>query len=98
MICKSKFRSASIHSFSQLAVETEVSSKAEISLLDRLDISPVPGSSRFTLLQPRSGSTEQAPVPLGPPRETLESILVAVDTEKLVLEPIFEKFSVLYSA
>lgn len=97
MIFNSKFRSASIHSLSQLAVETDVSSKAEISLLDQLDISSVPGSSRFTLLQPRLGTTEQAPVPLGPPRETLESILVALDTEKLVLEPIFEKLSGLYS-
>uniref|UniRef100_A0A674PP59 Euchromatic histone-lysine N-methyltransferase 1b n=1 Tax=Takifugu rubripes TaxID=31033 RepID=A0A674PP59_TAKRU len=36
----------------------------------------------FTLVPPRSGTTEQAPVPAGPPRETLESILVALDTEK----------------
>lgn len=77
-------------------VETEVSSKAENSLLDSLDGSPLPGSSRFTFLQPRLGTTEQAPVPLGPPRETLESILVALDTEKLVLEPMFEKLSGLY--
>ncbi|CAF93568.1 unnamed protein product, partial [Tetraodon nigroviridis] len=62
--------------------DTTTGSKAEISLLDRLDISPVPGSSRFTILQPRSGTTDQSPVPLGPPRETLESILLALDTEK----------------
>lgn len=70
-------------------METDVGSKAEISLLDPLDISPVPGSSRFTLLQPRMGTAEQAAVPLGPPRETLESILVALDTEKLVLNHSF---------
>ncbi|XP_056873989.1 histone-lysine N-methyltransferase EHMT1 isoform X2 [Takifugu flavidus] len=67
---------------SQLAVDTEVSSKAEHFLPDRLHISPLPGSSSFTLVPPRSGTTEQAPVPAGPPRETLESILVALDTEK----------------
>lgn len=98
MICKfAKFRPASVHSLSQLAVETEVSSRAESSLLDRLDTSPVPGSSRFSLPQPRLGPTEQDPVPLGPPRETLESILVALDIEKLVLEPIFENLSGQYS-
>lgn len=80
-----------VYSLSQLAVETEVSSKAESPLLDRLDVSPVPGSSKFTLLQPRAGTIEHAPVTLGPPRETLQSILVALDTEKLVQEPFSEK-------
>lgn len=89
MICKSKFLSTSVLSLSQLVVETEVSSKMESFLPDRLDISPLPGSSRLTLVQQRTGTIEQAPVPLGPPRETLESILVALDTEKYVLEPIF---------
>lgn len=80
MICKSL--STFVLSLSQLAVDTEVGSKAEHFLPDRLDISPLPGSSRFTLVPPSSGTTEQAPVLAGPPRETLESILVALDTEK----------------
>lgn len=88
---RSKFRSVSAHSLSQSAVEAEVGSKAELLPLDRLDISPVPGSSRFTILQPRLGSAEQSPLPLGPPRETLESILLALDTEKSVLEPVFRE-------
>lgn len=81
MICKYQFLSTSVLSLSQLAVETEVGSKTESFLPDRLDISPLPGSSRLTLVQ-RAGTTEQAAVPFGPPRETLESILVALDTEK----------------
>lgn len=74
-----------VFSSSRLAMGAENSGRADSSLSIRsahgLDTS-VLGSSRTTLLQARTGTTELPPVPLGPPRETLESILVALDTEK----------------
>lgn len=64
----------------------EVSGRADSSLAVRsahgLEPSAALGSSRAAALQIRTGSTETPPVPQGPPRETLESILVALDTEK----------------
>uniref|UniRef100_A0A3Q3RJS4 Euchromatic histone-lysine N-methyltransferase 1b n=1 Tax=Mastacembelus armatus TaxID=205130 RepID=A0A3Q3RJS4_9TELE len=47
-----------------------------------LDISVLPGSSRTTILQAGSGTTAPSTILPAPPRETLESILVALDTEK----------------
>lgn len=80
-----------VFSSSRLAVGTEVSVRADSSLPVRsahgLDPSAVPGSSRTALLQDRAETTEPLPVPQGPPKETLESILVALDTEKYVLSP-----------
>ncbi|XP_038589635.1 histone-lysine N-methyltransferase EHMT1 isoform X1 [Micropterus salmoides] len=73
-------------SSSRLAVGAEVSGKADSSLPIRssyaLDTSAVPGSSRTALLQAGTGATVPPTVPQGPPRETLESILVSLDTEK----------------
>uniref|UniRef100_A0A3Q1AGV3 Euchromatic histone-lysine N-methyltransferase 1b n=1 Tax=Amphiprion ocellaris TaxID=80972 RepID=A0A3Q1AGV3_AMPOC len=46
------------------------------------DASPVPGSSRTSSLQAAMGPTALPTIPSGAPRETLESILVALDTEK----------------
>nr|XP_046230727.1 histone-lysine N-methyltransferase EHMT1 isoform X3 [Scatophagus argus] len=73
-------------SSSRLAVGAEVSGRADSSLPIRsahgLDASAVPGSSRTAMLQARMGTTEPPTVPQGAPRETLESILVALDTEK----------------
>ncbi len=73
-------------SSSRLAMGAEVSGRADSSLSIRsahgLDTSAVPGSSRTTILQAGTGTTESPIVPHGPPRETLESILVALDTEK----------------
>ncbi|XP_077352953.1 histone-lysine N-methyltransferase EHMT1 isoform X2 [Festucalex cinctus] len=47
-----------------------------------LDSFDVPGSSRTSDLQGDIEATAPSPVLQGPPRETLESILVALDTEK----------------
>uniref|UniRef100_A0A8C4NWJ7 Euchromatic histone-lysine N-methyltransferase 1b n=1 Tax=Dicentrarchus labrax TaxID=13489 RepID=A0A8C4NWJ7_DICLA len=47
-----------------------------------LDPTAVPGSSRTAILQAGTGTMEPPTTPQGPPRETLESILVALDTEK----------------
>ncbi|XP_070706429.1 histone-lysine N-methyltransferase EHMT1 [Pempheris klunzingeri] len=73
-------------SSSRLAVGAEVSGRADSSLSIRsahvLDPSAVPGASRMATLQPGTGTMEPPMVPQGPPRETLESILVALDTEK----------------
>uniref|UniRef100_A0A671Y599 Euchromatic histone-lysine N-methyltransferase 1b n=1 Tax=Sparus aurata TaxID=8175 RepID=A0A671Y599_SPAAU len=46
------------------------------------DTSALPGSSRNAILQAGTGTTEPPSVHQGHPRETLESILVALDTEK----------------
>ncbi|XP_071323115.1 histone-lysine N-methyltransferase EHMT1 isoform X2 [Trachinotus anak] len=73
-------------SSSHLAVGAEASGRADSSLSVRsahgLDASAVPGSSRTATLQTTMGTTASPIVPQGPPRETLESILVALDTEK----------------
>uniref|UniRef100_A0A4W6FDX2 Euchromatic histone-lysine N-methyltransferase 1b n=1 Tax=Lates calcarifer TaxID=8187 RepID=A0A4W6FDX2_LATCA len=73
-------------SSSRLAVGAEASGRADSSLSVRsahgLDTSAIPGSSRTATLQASMGITASPTVPQGPPRETLESILVALDTEK----------------
>ncbi|KAM7393231.1 hypothetical protein PAMA_008061 [Pampus argenteus] len=73
-------------SSSRLVMGAEISGRADSSLSIRsahgLDTSAVPGSSRTTMLQAGMGTTAPPTVPPGPPRETLESILVALDTEK----------------
>lgn len=65
----------------------EVSGRADSSLSIRssaheLDVSAVPGSSRTASLQAGTGGVTPLTLLSGPPRETLESILVALDTEK----------------
>ncbi|XP_044029191.1 histone-lysine N-methyltransferase EHMT1 isoform X2 [Siniperca chuatsi] len=73
-------------SSSRLAIGAEISGRADSSLSIRsaygLDTSAVPGSSRAATLQAGTGATVPPTAPQGPPRETLESILVALDTEK----------------
>lgn len=73
-------------SSSRLAVGAEAGGRADSSLPVRsshgLDASAVPGSSRTTTLQASMGTTASPTAPQGPPRETLESILLALDTEK----------------
>ncbi|XP_040013282.1 histone-lysine N-methyltransferase EHMT1 [Xiphias gladius] len=73
-------------SSSRLAVGAEASGRADSSLPVRsahgLDASAIPGSSRAAALQASIGTTASLTVPPGPPKETLESILVALDTEK----------------
>ncbi|XP_041815953.1 histone-lysine N-methyltransferase EHMT1 isoform X2 [Chelmon rostratus] len=73
-------------SSSRLATGAEVSGRADSSLSIRsphgLDTSVVLGSSRPVAPQAGMGTMEPPTVPQGPPRETLESILVALDTEK----------------
>ncbi|CAK6965118.1 histone-lysine N-methyltransferase EHMT1 isoform X1 [Scomber scombrus] len=73
-------------SSSRLAMGAEVSGRADSSLPMRsahnLDTSAVPGSSRTTMLQASTGTTVPSTVLPGPPRETFESILVALDSEK----------------
>ncbi|XP_030292441.1 histone-lysine N-methyltransferase EHMT1 isoform X2 [Sparus aurata] len=73
-------------SSSRLAVGGEVSGRADSSLPIRsshgYDTSALPGSSRNAILQAGTGTTEPPSVHQGHPRETLESILVALDTEK----------------
>ena len=64
----------------------EISCRADSSLPGRsahgFDTSAVPGLSRTIVAQVRTGPMESTPVHQGQPRETLESILVALDTEK----------------
>ncbi|XP_049909094.1 histone-lysine N-methyltransferase EHMT1 isoform X2 [Epinephelus moara] len=71
-------------SSSRLAIGGEVSGRADSSLSMRsahgLDASAVPGSSRTAALL--AGTTSAPSISQGPSRETLESILVALDTEK----------------
>ncbi|XP_076614216.1 histone-lysine N-methyltransferase EHMT1 isoform X1 [Chaetodon auriga] len=73
-------------SSSRMATGAEVSGRADSSLPIRsahgLDTSFVPGMSRTAGLQAGTGTMDPPAVPQGPPRETLESILVALDTEK----------------
>ncbi|KAG7240828.1 hypothetical protein INR49_023402, partial [Caranx melampygus] len=73
-------------SSSRLTVGAEASGRADSSLSVRsshgLDASAVPGSSRTATLQASMGTTASPTATQGPPRETLESILVALDTEK----------------
>uniref|UniRef100_A0A3Q3R810 Euchromatic histone-lysine N-methyltransferase 1b n=1 Tax=Monopterus albus TaxID=43700 RepID=A0A3Q3R810_MONAL len=73
-------------SSSHLAVRADISGRADSSLsvhsAHGLDTSAVPGSSRTTALQAGTGTTAAPTVLPGPPRETLEGILVALDTEK----------------
>ncbi|XP_068191296.1 histone-lysine N-methyltransferase EHMT1 isoform X2 [Antennarius striatus] len=73
-------------SSSRLALGAEVSGKADSSLPVRsghgLDAAAVPGSSRTSLLQARTGTADVPTVAQGPSRETLEGILAALDTEK----------------
>uniref|UniRef100_A0A8C2ZT39 Euchromatic histone-lysine N-methyltransferase 1b n=1 Tax=Cyclopterus lumpus TaxID=8103 RepID=A0A8C2ZT39_CYCLU len=65
---------------------TTGSGRADSSLSARsahgLDTAAVPGSSRSPTTLVGLGTTVPPPVLQGPPRETLESILVALDTEK----------------
>uniref|UniRef100_A0A3Q1IN21 Euchromatic histone-lysine N-methyltransferase 1b n=1 Tax=Anabas testudineus TaxID=64144 RepID=A0A3Q1IN21_ANATE len=65
---------------------TEVSGRADSSLpvhsVHGLDTSAIPGSSRTATLQTGYGTTATPTVFPGPPRESLEGILVALDTEK----------------
>uniref|UniRef100_A0A8C9ZXX6 Euchromatic histone-lysine N-methyltransferase 1b n=1 Tax=Sander lucioperca TaxID=283035 RepID=A0A8C9ZXX6_SANLU len=71
---------------SRLAVGAEVSGRADSSLSNRsaqgLDASAVPGSSRAASLLAVAGTSVSPTVPQGAARETLESVLVALDTEK----------------
>uniref|UniRef100_A0A8C2ZT06 Euchromatic histone-lysine N-methyltransferase 1b n=2 Tax=Cyclopterus lumpus TaxID=8103 RepID=A0A8C2ZT06_CYCLU len=73
-------------SSSRLTMGAEVSGRADSSLSARsahgLDTAAVPGSSRSPTTLVGLGTTVPPPVLQGPPRETLESILVALDTEK----------------
>uniref|UniRef100_A0A3B5BFZ6 Euchromatic histone lysine methyltransferase 1 n=1 Tax=Stegastes partitus TaxID=144197 RepID=A0A3B5BFZ6_9TELE len=73
-------------SSSYMAVGAEASGKADSSLSVRsaqgLDASAVPGSSRTSSLQAVMGAPAPPTLTSGAPRETLESILVALDTEK----------------
>ncbi|XP_022063885.2 histone-lysine N-methyltransferase EHMT1 isoform X1 [Acanthochromis polyacanthus] len=73
-------------SSSYLTIGAEASGRADSSLSVRSvqgpDASPVPGSSRTSSLQATMGPTALPTIPSGAPRETLESILVALDTEK----------------
>ncbi|AWP14950.1 putative histone-lysine N-methyltransferase EHMT1 [Scophthalmus maximus] len=75
-------------SSSRLAIGAEASGRADSSLSVRsshghLDgTSAGPGSTRTSTLQASMGTTASPTVPQGQSRETLESILVALDTEK----------------
>uniref|UniRef100_A0A3Q1HDX2 Euchromatic histone-lysine N-methyltransferase 1b n=1 Tax=Anabas testudineus TaxID=64144 RepID=A0A3Q1HDX2_ANATE len=73
-------------STSHLTVGSEVSGRADSSLpvhsVHGLDTSAIPGSSRTATLQTGYGTTATPTVFPGPPRESLEGILVALDTEK----------------
>ncbi|XP_068430104.1 histone-lysine N-methyltransferase EHMT1 isoform X2 [Clinocottus analis] len=73
-------------SSSRLAMGVEVSGRADSSLSARnahgLDASAVPGLSRSSTMLVGLETTAPPTAPQGPPRETLESILVALDTEK----------------
>uniref|UniRef100_A0A1A7YZC5 Euchromatic histone-lysine N-methyltransferase 1b n=2 Tax=Iconisemion striatum TaxID=60296 RepID=A0A1A7YZC5_9TELE len=68
-----------------LAPVAEVSGRADSSLPIRssgLDALAIPGSSRNAALQAEMGTPAPPTLASGAPRETLESILVALDTEK----------------
>uniref|UniRef100_A0A3B3HIQ6 Euchromatic histone-lysine N-methyltransferase 1b n=1 Tax=Oryzias latipes TaxID=8090 RepID=A0A3B3HIQ6_ORYLA len=69
-----------------VAVGAEAGGKADSSIslpsAHGLNSSAVPGSSRSTSLQSDSRSTASPTLLQGAPRETLESVLVALDTEK----------------
>ena len=71
-------------SSSHLAVGSEVSGRADSSLparfSDGLDSLAAPGSSQDAALQ--AGTMLPPTVQQGAPRESLESILMALDTEK----------------
>uniref|UniRef100_UPI0037E77919 histone-lysine N-methyltransferase EHMT1 isoform X2 n=1 Tax=Semicossyphus pulcher TaxID=241346 RepID=UPI0037E77919 len=73
-------------SSSRPAAGSEVSGRADSSLSHRsshgFDTFAVPGSSRGATLQPGTGTAASATALQGPPRETLESLLLALDTEK----------------
>ncbi|XP_034565475.1 histone-lysine N-methyltransferase EHMT1 isoform X2 [Notolabrus celidotus] len=74
-------------SSSHLAAGVDVSGRADSSLSNRsshgFDTSAIPGSSRTTATLQAGAETPASPtVHQGPPRETLESLLVALDTEK----------------
>ncbi|XP_047228694.1 histone-lysine N-methyltransferase EHMT1 isoform X3 [Girardinichthys multiradiatus] len=73
-------------SSSCLAPVAEVSGRADSSLsahpTQDLDDPAVPGSSRQVSLQPGIGTIAPPTLPLGTTKETLESVLVALDTEK----------------
>lgn len=68
-----------LSSSSQLLLGAELSGRADSSLAARA----ANGLEASTAVAARAAeSTEVLPVPSGPPRETLESILLALDTEK----------------
>ncbi|XP_074546297.1 histone-lysine N-methyltransferase EHMT1 isoform X2 [Halichoeres trimaculatus] len=73
-------------SYSRPAAGIDIRGRADSSLPHRsshgFDTSAVPGSSRTATLQVGAGTTASPTVHQGPPRETLESLLVALDTEK----------------
>ena len=73
-------------SSSCLAVGAEVSGRADSSIAIRsshgLDTSALPGSSRNADPHAEMGTTAPPTLLPGTPRETLDHILVALDTEK----------------
>ncbi|XP_007575890.1 histone-lysine N-methyltransferase EHMT1 isoform X5 [Poecilia formosa] len=73
-------------SSSCLSPVAEVSGRADSSLSVHPALDPddpaVPGSSRQATLQPGIGTIAPPMLPLGTTKETLESVLVALDTEK----------------
>lgn len=68
-----------VSSSSQLLLGSEVSGQADSSLAARAANGPEASMAPPARV---AESTEVAPVPPGPLRETLESILLALDTEK----------------
>ncbi|CAM9113675.1 unnamed protein product [Lampetra planeri] len=62
--------------------DTTTGSSLSVRSAHGLDSSVAPGSSRTAVVQAGMGLPVASSVPLGPHRETLESILVALDTEK----------------
>ncbi|XP_071774852.2 histone-lysine N-methyltransferase EHMT1 isoform X1 [Centroberyx gerrardi] len=73
-------------SSSRLALGAELSGRADSSLSIRtghgLEIPAIPGGSRSGAPLAGMGIALTTTLPLGPPKETLESILLALDTEK----------------
>ncbi|XP_015228677.1 PREDICTED: histone-lysine N-methyltransferase EHMT1 isoform X3 [Cyprinodon variegatus] len=70
-------------SSSCLAPVAEVTGRADSSLpVEKINESAVPESSRQSSLQPGVGTTAPPTLPLGTTKETLESVLVALDAEK----------------
>ncbi|KAM6902921.1 histone-lysine N-methyltransferase EHMT1 [Xenentodon cancila] len=69
-----------------LAVGAEATGRADSSVAIRsshvLDTSAIPGSSRSATLLTEMGTTVPPPLLTGTPRETLENVLVALETEK----------------